>query len=101
MGRPTRHSVARLAAYLFVVGMGAFGLWRLDVQNHRIERLVDRIEAERQERRDDACAQQTTSQEREEAMWDRILTTLGARQRIVDALHDGYNSQPPPAACDP
>lgn len=88
---------------LLVSAGAAFGGWvnSQDVrrQNDRLERVVDDLEAERQDREQATCEGTLEARAEQRDMWVRVLQRAGVDEPTIDILRDGYADLPTPASC--
>lgn len=89
-----------LAAYLLVVGMGAFGLWRIEAE------INDRIEADCRQ----SIALRAADEENDVELVNDIAEAVIAhggevpqsiRDYIAERIAERYDQLPPPADCTP
>ncbi len=88
-------------AVLFFSGLAWLGFTDVQNQNDKLRNVVAQQEADRIERRREACEATLKRDEQEEAMWTEILRRVEAEPQVTEVLHEGYDALPQPTTCGP
>lgn len=91
----------QVLAYVFVVAMAAFGLWRVETVARNAESTADTVEAEVDARRVATCEQSLVIRAEQEEVLANLVRRLGGRQEDIDLVHEAYGELPTPVSCQP